>query len=62
MVMVAKGLGKQTIAEFIENEATLLACIELGIDMGQGYYLDKPQLHHPALSGAKIPPLENKEA
>jgi diguanylate cyclase (GGDEF)-like protein len=62
MVMVAKGLGKQTIAEFIENEATLRACIELGIDMGQGYYLDKPQLHHPALSGAKIPPLENKEA
>lgn len=55
MVMVAKGLGKQTIAEFVENEATLKACNELGIDMGQGYYLDKPQRRHPAINGETKP-------
>ncbi|MBO1924648.1 EAL domain-containing protein [Thiomicrorhabdus sp. 6S3-12] len=49
MVTVAKGLGKRTIAEFIESEAILETCRELGVDMGQGYYLDKPQKTHPSL-------------
>ncbi|BBP44789.1 hypothetical protein THMIRHAS_01620 [Thiosulfatimonas sediminis] len=53
MVMVAKGLGKRTIAEFIETPATLRACYDLGIDMGQGYYLDKPQAKHPAIYDSK---------
>lgn len=49
IVNVAKGLGKQTIAEFVENEDILQECIKLGIDMVQGYHLDKPQKEHPAL-------------
>ena len=42
MVMVAKGLGKKTVAEFVENEYALEACKSLGIDMLQGYHLSKP--------------------
>ena len=37
-------LGKQTIAEFVENDE-ILACIrELGVDYAQGYGIEKPGL------------------
>ncbi|MEA1990091.1 MAG: EAL domain-containing protein [Pseudomonadota bacterium] len=49
IVSVAKGMGKRTIAEFVENEEILQECIKLGVDMVQGYHLDKPQKDHPAL-------------
>jgi len=49
IVSVAKGMGKQTIAEFVENEEILQECIKLGVDMAQGYHLDKPQKDHPAI-------------
>ena len=49
MVEVARGLGKRTVAEFVENEETLNLLAELGVDMAQGYYLGYPQADHPAL-------------
>ncbi len=47
MVEVARGLGKLTVAEFVEDAATLSMVKSLGIDLAQGYYLDQP--------GAEIP-------
>jgi diguanylate cyclase (GGDEF)-like protein len=49
MVEVARGLGKRTVAEFVEDEATLKLLANLGVDMAQGYHLDRPQADHPAL-------------
>ncbi|MFM2481323.1 EAL domain-containing protein [Celerinatantimonas sp. YJH-8] len=39
---VAHVLGKQTIAEFVENEAAMQCLTEIGVDFAQGYYIDKP--------------------
>lgn len=49
MVEVARGLGKTTVAECVEDEATLILLARLGVDKAQGYYLDRPQRHPPAL-------------
>jgi len=40
---VAQGLGKKTIAEFVENAESLKMLKELGVDYAQGYYIGKPQ-------------------
>ena len=37
-------MGKQTIAEFVENQEILDVLNEMGVDYAQGYYLDKPKL------------------
>lgn len=42
MVEVARGLGKQTIAEFVEDEATVRLLREYGVDFAQGYYVGRP--------------------
>jgi diguanylate cyclase (GGDEF)-like protein/PAS domain S-box-containing protein len=42
MVQVAKGLGKQTIAEFVENEETLKLLREYDVDYAQGYHIGRP--------------------
>jgi len=41
MVQVAKGLGMKTIAEFVENEETLLFLKQYGVDFAQGYQIGK---------------------
>lgn len=51
IVDVARGLGKRTVAEFVENEESLAMLRVFGVDMVQGYHLDKPQEHHPAAGG-----------
>lgn len=43
LVTVAKGMGKNTVAEFVENAETLAVLAELGVDYAQGYYIGKPQ-------------------
>lgn len=43
MVEVARGLGKKTIAEFVENEETVRLLRELGVDYAQGYHIGKPR-------------------
>jgi len=50
MVEVARGLGKTTVAECVEDEATLKLLAKLGVDKAQGYHLDYPQADHPALN------------
>lgn len=40
---IAKTLKISCVAEFIENEATLLALKEIGVDYGQGYFLHRPE-------------------
>ncbi len=39
---VARGMGKTTIAEFVEDAETLALLREIGVDAAQGYYLGKP--------------------
>ena len=40
---LAKKMGKQTVAEFVENEAILTRLDDLGVDYAQGYLFGKPQ-------------------
>lgn len=42
IVEIARGLGKRTIAEFVEDEDTTKLLREYGVDMAQGYHLGKP--------------------
>ncbi|MBI2472917.1 MAG: EAL domain-containing protein [Planctomycetes bacterium] len=42
MVTVARGLGKQTVAEFVECEETVQLLSKYGIDYAQGYHIGKP--------------------
>ncbi|HQU15058.1 MAG: putative bifunctional diguanylate cyclase/phosphodiesterase [Gammaproteobacteria bacterium] len=42
MVAVAHTLGKQTVAEFVENQATLELLKQLGVDYAQGYFIGEP--------------------
>jgi diguanylate cyclase (GGDEF)-like protein len=42
IVEIARGLGKRTIAEFVEDEATKQLLAEYGVDMAQGYHLGRP--------------------
>ncbi|WP_372791225.1 EAL domain-containing protein [Paraconexibacter sp.] len=42
MAEIAANLGLQTIAEFVEDEATLELLTELGVDHVQGYYIGRP--------------------
>lgn len=43
LVDVARGMGKKTIAEFVENAETLALLHTFGVDYAQGYYIGKPQ-------------------
>ncbi|TQV69894.1 EAL domain-containing protein [Exilibacterium tricleocarpae] len=40
---VAQGLGKKTIAEFVEDEIALELLTKFGVDYAQGYFIGKPQ-------------------
>lgn len=42
IVQIARGLGKRTIAEFVEDEPTAALLREFGVDMAQGYHLGRP--------------------
>jgi diguanylate cyclase (GGDEF)-like protein/PAS domain S-box-containing protein len=42
IVNIAHGLGKQTIAEFVEEPGTVDILRELGVDMAQGFHLGRP--------------------
>ena len=51
MVSVAVGLGKSVVAEYVEDGPTLALLTRFGVDLVQGYYLDRPIPDHPALQG-----------
>jgi EAL domain-containing protein (putative c-di-GMP-specific phosphodiesterase class I) len=42
IVEMAHGLGKQTIAEFVECEKTVQLLLKYGVDYAQGYHIGKP--------------------
>jgi diguanylate cyclase (GGDEF)-like protein/PAS domain S-box-containing protein len=42
MNQIAHALGKQTVAECVENETTLHMLKEMGIDLAQGNYIGRP--------------------
>jgi diguanylate cyclase (GGDEF)-like protein/PAS domain S-box-containing protein len=42
LVRVATGLGKRTIAEFVDDQATIDMLRGLGVDMAQGYTIGRP--------------------
>ncbi|MHB8915263.1 MAG: EAL domain-containing protein [Thiobacillus sp.] len=54
IVDVAHGMGKLTVAEFVEDAATLALLTEFGVDLVQGYFLDLPMDNHPALQGEEM--------
>jgi EAL domain-containing protein (putative c-di-GMP-specific phosphodiesterase class I) len=57
VVDIARGLGKRTIAEFVEDAETLEMLRGMGVDFAQGFYVAKPAplpLRH-----APFPHLEN---
>jgi diguanylate cyclase (GGDEF)-like protein len=43
IVQIARGLGKATIAEYVEDEETTLLLREYGVDMAQGFHLGRPE-------------------
>jgi len=42
VVALARGFGLRTIAEGVENEATLSRLLELGVDLAQGFHIGRP--------------------
>jgi diguanylate cyclase (GGDEF)-like protein/PAS domain S-box-containing protein len=51
VVQVAKALGYKTIAEYVGDEATVLALRHYGVDYMQGYHVGRPRALNPASSG-----------
>jgi EAL domain-containing protein (putative c-di-GMP-specific phosphodiesterase class I) len=39
---VARGFGKKTVAEFVEDERALNMLRSFGVDYAQGYFIGKP--------------------
>jgi EAL domain-containing protein (putative c-di-GMP-specific phosphodiesterase class I) len=61
IVELAKGLNKLTIAEFVEDEATVQLLRELGVDYAQGYHVGRPApLPTSSLHAAEAPTLEHQ--
>lgn len=44
---VAHALGKQTVAEFVENEESFQLLVQYGVDYAQGYHLGRPDIALP---------------
>jgi diguanylate cyclase (GGDEF)-like protein len=43
IVTIARGMGKKTVAEFVESAEMSRLLRESGVDYGQGYYLGRPR-------------------
>jgi diguanylate cyclase (GGDEF)-like protein/PAS domain S-box-containing protein len=50
IVQIARGLGKETIAEYVQDERTTQLLREYGVDMAQGFHLGRPAALAEALS------------
>src|SRR4051795_692842 len=50
VVQVAKALGYKTIAEYVQDEATVMALRHYGVDYMQGYHVGRPRPLNPASS------------
>ena len=49
VVDIARGLGTQTVAEFVGDDQTVELLRELGVDYGQGFHLGRPAAVHELL-------------
>jgi diguanylate cyclase (GGDEF)-like protein/PAS domain S-box-containing protein len=47
---MATALGKETVAEFVEDKPTLKLLTEIGVGYAQGYYIGRPSAEIPILS------------
>ncbi|MDQ6806079.1 MAG: EAL domain-containing protein [Actinomycetota bacterium] len=64
IVGIARGMGTQTIAEFVGDEETAEVLARLGVDYGQGFHLGRPapltehlaRQHTPATAPQATPP------
>lgn len=56
LVQVARGLGKRTIAEYVDAPTTLELLRTLGVDLAQGYAIGRPAPLHAWMPGATAPP------
>jgi EAL domain-containing protein (putative c-di-GMP-specific phosphodiesterase class I) len=57
LIELARGLGLQTIAEGVEDEATAAWLRdEAKVDMMQGYYFGRPALEKPWAAAADVAP------
>lgn len=54
IVEVAAALGRQTIAEFVEDEATERALREAGVDYAQGFYIGRSVPLEEVLTGSAV--------
>lgn len=45
---IAHALGKQTTAEFVENEESFRLLVAYGVDFAQGYHLGRPDVTQPS--------------
>jgi EAL domain-containing protein (putative c-di-GMP-specific phosphodiesterase class I) len=43
IVRIASGLGKETVAEYVQDEDTLALLREFGVDFAQGYHVGRPR-------------------
>lgn len=43
MVLIAQGLGKAMIAEFVSDETTATMLRAYGVDLAQGFHLGRPE-------------------
>jgi diguanylate cyclase (GGDEF)-like protein/PAS domain S-box-containing protein len=55
VVDIARGLGKQTVAEHVGDAATVSLLRDLGVTHGQGFYLGEPQPLDDFLAGLNGP-------
>jgi EAL domain-containing protein (putative c-di-GMP-specific phosphodiesterase class I) len=47
-------MGKQTIAEYVENAAIEEQLVQIGIDYAQGYHIEKPIALDTLFSGRAV--------
>ncbi len=55
LVQIARELGKHTVAEFVEDQATLDKLRELGVDYAQGYHIGRPAAFGPSDAVPAVP-------
>lgn len=58
LIDVAKGLGRKTIAEFVENRDILTLLRQYGVDYAQGYHIGRPEGR--ILPGVEWQPIEEE--
>jgi len=54
LVDLARGLGKQTIAEYVEDQATLECLRDYGVDYAQGFEIGAPQPDVPLMAWSSL--------